>query len=117
VLLLNKALYGLKQASRLWYLLLSEVIVGIGFKALETDPSIYIRGNVIMGVYVDDILICSLSVSSCNSVVSELARKVEVVNKGDVRSFLGISVTYNYPSMQSPSVNLDISIVYLPNTI
>ena len=97
VLLLNKALYGLKQAPRLWYLLLSEVIVGMGFRALETDPSIYVRGNVIMGVYVDDILVCSSSVSTCNSVVSELARKVEVVNKGEVRSFLGISVTRNYP--------------------
>ena len=62
----------------------------MGFQALETDPSIYIRGNVILGVYVDDILICSISVSSCNSVVSELAQKLEVVNKGEVRSFLGI---------------------------
>src|SRR5277367_6574768 len=69
----------------------------MGFQALESDPSIYIRGNVIMGVYVDDILICSISISSCNSVVSELAQKVEVVNKGEVRSFLGISVTRNYP--------------------
>jgi hypothetical protein len=66
----------------------------MGIQALETDPSIYICGNVIMGVYVDDILICILSVS-CNS-VSECA-KVEVVNKGEVRSFLGISVTRNYP--------------------
>ena len=97
VLLLNKALYGLKQSPRLWYLLLSEIIVGMGFQALETDPSIYVRGNVILGVYVDDILICSLSTSSCNSVVSELAQKIEVVNKGEVRSFLGISVTRNYP--------------------
>src|SRR5271170_4140766 len=87
-LLLNKALYGLKQAPRLWYLLLSEIIVGMRFQVLETDPSIYIRGNVIMGVYVDDILICSFTKSSYNSVVSELAQKVEVVNKGEVKSFL-----------------------------
>jgi transposase InsO family protein len=97
VLLLNKALYGLKQASRLWYLFLSEIIVGMGFRALETDPSIYVRGNVIIGVYVDDILACSLSISACNSFISELAKQIEVVNKGEVRSFLGISVTRNYP--------------------
>src|ERR1700685_3341457 len=97
VLLLNKALYGLKQASRLWYLFLSEIIVGMGFRALETDPSIYVRGNVIIGVYVDDILACSLSISSCNSFISELAQKIELVHKGEVRSFLGISVTRNYP--------------------
>jgi hypothetical protein len=68
----------------------------MGFRALETDPSIYVRGNVIIGVYVDDILACSLSISSCNSFISELAQKIELVNKGEVRSFLGISVTRNY---------------------
>jgi Reverse transcriptase (RNA-dependent DNA polymerase) len=97
VLLLNKALYGLKQAPRLWYLLLSEVIVGMGFQVLETDTSIYVRGDTIIGVYVDDILIASPSITSCNSVVSELAQKIEIVNKGEVRSFLGLSVTRNYP--------------------
>ena len=70
----------------------------MGFQAIETDPSIYICGNVIMDVYVNDILICSISISSCNSVVSELVQKVEVIDKGEVRSFLGISVTRNYPN-------------------
>ena len=96
VLLLNKALYSLKQTPHLWYLLLSEVIVGMGFQALETDPSIYIYGNVIMGIYVNDILICSLTFSLCNSIVSKLTQKIEVVNKREVNSFLGISITHNY---------------------
>jgi hypothetical protein len=69
----------------------------MGFRALETDPIIYVRGNIIIGVYVDDILACSLSISACNPFISELAQKIEVVNKGEVRSFLGISVTRNYP--------------------
>jgi hypothetical protein len=42
----------------------------------------------------------SLNYSSCNSVVSELAQKVEVVNNGEVRSVLGNSVTRNYPQWQ-----------------
>src|SRR5271154_3421553 len=68
----------------------------MGFRALEPNPSIYVRGNVIIRVYVDDILACSISISY-NSFISELAQKIEVVNKGEVRSFLGISVTRNYP--------------------
>ena len=35
--------------------------------------------------------------SACNSFISELAQKIEVVNKGEVRSFLGVRVTRNYP--------------------
>jgi hypothetical protein len=96
VLLLNKALYGLKQAPRLWYLLLSEVILGMGFQVLESDTSIYIHGEIILAVYVDDILIAGPSVKACNKVVHELSRKVEVVNKGEVRSFLGLNVARNY---------------------
>ena len=97
VLLLNKALYGLKQASRLWYLFLSEVILGMGFQVLEMDTSIYVCGETILVVYVDDILIASLSLSSCNSVASEIAQKVEIINKGKVKSFLGLNVGRNYP--------------------
>ena len=97
VLLLNKALYGLKQAPRLWYLLLSEVILGMGFQALEMDTSIFICGEIILMVYVDDILIAGTSVKACNKLVTELTLKVEVVNRGKVRSFLGLNVIRNYP--------------------
>lgn len=66
------------------------------FQVLKTDTSISVRGKVILAVYVDDILIAGPSVKTCNSVADELARKVEVVNKGEVRSFLGINVIRNY---------------------
>ena len=96
VLLLNKALYGLKQAPRLWYLLLSEVIIGMGYQAFETDTSMYIRGDIILAVYVDDILIAGPSIGACNAATADLSSKLEVVNKGEVKSFLGLNVVRNY---------------------
>jgi len=96
VLLLNKALYGLKQAPRLWYLFLSEVILDMGFQVLETDTSIYIREDITLAVFVDDILITGPSVKACNAVATEISRTVQVVNKGEVRSFLGLNVVRNY---------------------
>src|SRR5262249_6460758 len=39
---LNKAIYGLKQAARQWRMTLKEYLESIGFKALESDPSIFI---------------------------------------------------------------------------
>ena len=68
----------------------------MGFQALETDLSIYIRGNIIMGIYIDDIFICSLNLSSCNSVISQLTQKIEVINKREINSFFDISITHNY---------------------
>ena len=61
VLRLKKALYGLKQAPRAWYLLVTSVLIDFGFTKCVSDPCIYIliRGKdmVMVGVYVDDILI------------------------------------------------------------
>jgi hypothetical protein len=76
----------------------------------------YIRGEIILAVYVDDILIAGPSVEACNSLVAELSRKVEVVNKGEVRSFLGFNVVRNTLNTRYLLVTLAISIDYLQNT-
>ena len=96
VLLLNKALYDLKQAPRLWYLLLCEVIVSMEYQVLETDTSIYIHDDIILAIYIDDILIAGLFIQVCNVIATDLSRKLEVVNKGEVKSFLDLNVVRNY---------------------
>ena len=60
---LNKAIYGLKQAGRAWNEKLNNVLLGINFNRLTTEPWIYIRKNsyneitCIIAIYVDDILL------------------------------------------------------------
>jgi len=95
VLRLNKALYGLKQAPRIWYLLLCGVIVGLGFVVLETDTSIYMRGEIIIEVYVDDIKILGPSKESCYEVYYELSKHFKIKDKRAVKSFLGLNITRN----------------------
>ena len=92
VLQLNKSLYGLKQAPRIWYLFLCHVIIGLGFVALETDSCIYLRGDIILGVYVDDIKIAGPSKEACDAVYKELSQHVKVEYKGPIKSFLDIDV-------------------------
>jgi hypothetical protein len=96
VLRLNKSLYRLKQAPRIWYLFLCGVIVGLGFVALETDPCIYTRADIILEVYVDDIKIVGPNKEKCNEVFQELAQHVNVESKGPIQSFLGINVIRNW---------------------
>jgi hypothetical protein len=50
------------------------------------------RDQIVLAVYVDDILIAGPSIHSCNTVVKELSHHIEVVNKGEVKSFLGLKV-------------------------
>ena len=96
VLRLNKALYGLKQAPRIWYLLLCGVIVGLGFVVLETDTSIYVRGDIIIEVYVDDIKILAPTKESCYEVYRELSKHFKMQDKGAVKSFLRLNITRNW---------------------
>ena len=95
VLLLNKSLYGLKQAPRIWYLLLSDIICSFGFVACISDPSIYIHAtrNIILAVYVDDILVFAQDQATCMSFYHEISQIFAMEDKGAVKSFLGINVT------------------------
>ena len=104
VLRLNKALYGLKQAPRIWYLLLCRVIVGLGFQVLETDTCIYVRGEIIVEVYVDDIKILGPSQQPCYEVYHELCKHFKMQDKGAVKSFLGLNITRNWEE-HSISIN------------
>jgi len=56
----------------------------------------YIRDETILAVYVDDILIARPSIQSCNAVVTELPHHMEIVNKGEVKSFIGPKVVRNH---------------------
>jgi Reverse transcriptase (RNA-dependent DNA polymerase) len=91
VLRLNKSLYGLKQAPRIWYLLLSEVIIGLGFIPLETDTCIYVKDEVSIAVFVDDILVTGPE-SSCYEFYNDLSKHFLVEDKGEATSFLGINI-------------------------
>ena len=72
VLRLKKALYGLKQAPRAWYQLVTSVLIDFGFTKCVSDPCTFIlkRGKdmVMVGVYVDDILIAVYNRSLINEV-------------------------------------------------
>ena len=96
VLLLNKSLYGLKQAPRIWYLFLCNIVLDLKFISLETDSCIYKRGDIILGVYVDDIKIVGPSKEACDAVFKELAQHVKAEYKGPIKSFLGINVIRNW---------------------
>src|SRR5437667_2253262 len=94
VLRLRKSLYGLKQAPRIWYLLLCQHILNLGFESCESDPSIYINieKSIILSVYVDDILIFGLNQSSCETILQQLSSQFKMENLGSPTTFLGLNI-------------------------
>ncbi|GBN68861.1 hypothetical protein AVEN_8291-1 [Araneus ventricosus] len=71
VLKLNKALDGLKQSVRLWYQMLENGLVEMGFRQSSFDTCAYIKVDqnkdiVFVTIYVDDLQIFSNSVKLKN---------------------------------------------------
>jgi len=59
VCLLKKCIYGLKQSGREWYFRLSYLMKSIGFEICPKEPCLLVEDEVLLFIYVDDILVMS----------------------------------------------------------
>ena len=96
VLRLKKALYGLKQAPRAWYFKLHSCLLSLGFVKSEYEQSLYLKQTdanfLVVGVYVDDLLITGSSSSVIDDFKVEMTREFDMSNLGSLSSYLGIEV-------------------------
>ncbi|SMQ52987.1 unnamed protein product [Zymoseptoria tritici ST99CH_3D7] len=92
VCLLDRALYGLKQSPRTWYETLTAYFEKIGFKLLDADISVFIRGNVFIVVYVNDLLIVGPLKKEISNIKAQLSKRFEMSDLGPYAYYLGITV-------------------------
>jgi hypothetical protein len=96
VLKLSKALYGLHQAPRAWNQKLDEKLGVLGFVRCESDHAIYCRGirseRLVVGVYVDDLVITGSSSSSIKKFKGQMAKIFRMSDLGLLSYYLGIEV-------------------------
>ena len=90
---IKKNLYGLKQASYNWSELLKEGLLQLGFTQSIVDPCLYFKYDIICAIYVDDTIIQSPDDYKIDQVISGLKElNFELIDEGDVDSFLGIKI-------------------------
>jgi hypothetical protein len=96
VLRLRKALYGLRQAPRAWNIKLDESLVSLGFDKCVTEHALYIRktkeGNLIVGVYVDDLIITGSGRRLIHEFKREMTALFKMSDLGLLSYYLGIEV-------------------------
>lgn len=94
---LLKALYGLKQAPRLWYEEINAFLLEIGFTQSNTDPNLYLMAEVLLLLYVDDILIFYISINRTagDRVKKQLRSRYKMTDLGLARRFLGLEIDQN----------------------
>lgn len=89
---LKKSLYGLKQAPMEWNNLINDVLIKNGFERVTAELGIYIKENVYLGLYVDDILIASDSIVEMNNVKEMLHKNFKMRDLHSPERFLGLNI-------------------------
>ena len=90
---LNKALYSLKQSPRMWYYTLSDFLIELGFQPLTSDNSVFIKNDMFIAVYVDDLLIFGPNIKDIQQIKNLLSTRFSMSNLGPVAYYLGMKVT------------------------
>lgn len=94
---LRKALYGLKQAPRIWFLTLSKALKDLGFQRSRYDEAVFYKDNLIMAIYVDDILIFGPDKQEISAVKAQLSKRFEMTDLGPCEFFLGTRIVRDRP--------------------
>lgn len=89
---LNKSLYGLKQAPICWNTTIMKFLTEHGFKTIESELGLYIKDNIILELYVDDILISGKNSIEIEKVKKLLSLRFKMKDLGIVKKFLGINI-------------------------
>ena len=89
---LKKTLYGLKQAPRAWHIKLTDVLEELGFRCSIADPGLYVGEDMLMMVYVDDLLLCGDGRTKVEEVKQSLLTTFEGRDLGPRDHFLGIKM-------------------------
>ena len=97
---LKKSLYGLKQAARDWNMNINEFLLSKGFKRVEHDICMYVRGDyskgtlVILLLYVDDMAIGASNLKLLNQVKNDFLTKYSMKDLGVPKKILGMEIQY-----------------------
>ncbi|OUC47837.1 integrase core domain protein, partial [Trichinella nativa] len=93
---LQRALYGLKQAPRAWNKRLNDFLLTLNLQRAEADPCIYVSApgavcRIILGLYVDDGLLCCSNLTVLKELVKKLDDEFEII-VGDPSTFVGLEI-------------------------
>ncbi len=99
LLKLEKNVYGLKDAGKTWHEFLKEGLIARGFKQGEVDPCVFYKEDLILMIYVDDVICFSPKAELIDEFVASMQRpepqQYVLEDLGDVTSYLGLNVTHD----------------------
>ncbi|CAI7787981.1 unnamed protein product [Closterium sp. NIES-53] len=97
---LRRPVYGLRQAPREWHDTLRTTLAALGFAPSTADPSLFLRADTSLPpfyilVYVDDLVFATADTEALALVKSELQKRRTCTDLGELRSYLGLQITWD----------------------
>ncbi|CAI7924088.1 unnamed protein product [Closterium sp. NIES-53] len=97
---LRRPVYGLRQAPREWHNTLRTTLAALGFAPSTADPSLFLRTDTSLPpfyilVYVDDLVFATADTAGLAHVKSELQKRHTCTDLGELRSYLGLQITWD----------------------
>ncbi|CAI7793461.1 unnamed protein product [Closterium sp. NIES-53] len=97
---LRRPVYGLRQAPREWHDTLRTTLAALGFAPSTADPSLFLLTDTLLPpfyilVYVDDLVFATGDTVGLAHVKSELQKRHTCTYLGELRSYLGLQITWD----------------------
>ena len=93
---LLKSIYGLKASPLNWFLKLRATLLDYGLQACLSDNCIFYSKNLIVGVYVDDLIVLFDTDETFEDFLAYLSCKLNVVDKGEIDKCLSMAIDYDH---------------------
>ena len=86
-------IYGTRQAAVNWYKCFDEILIRLGFMRSNAEAGIYMRGRLILLIWVDDILAIGMK-EDVDKITRELKEELNIKDMGELKegTFLGMTV-------------------------
>jgi len=98
LLKLMKNVYGLKDAGRTWHHHLRQGLLDRNFKESLVDPCVFYKGDLILVIYVDDVICFSPKDEVIDDFIKSMRedepRKYILEDQGELKDYLGIEIKY-----------------------
>ena len=93
LLKLQKNLYGLKDGQVSWHEHIKAGLLPRGFRQSKVDPCLFIKGTILLVLYVDDAALFSPNSTAINCEIMSLKQSLELTDEGELQDYLGTRLT------------------------
>jgi hypothetical protein len=119
MVLLKRAIYGCVESAKLWYKLISSILIDDGYKANPLDGCIFNKigtngKQVTIIIYVDDFMCTSIDTDTMYNTISIIEKKLKCKLKiatGNIHSYLGMTWDFsinNICKITMPAYTIDL---------